>query len=142
MSWSNAAWSCTAVGLKSPDAFHFPFDIVSMTFEQKNVRTPTHLWLEAKIRELNDAGTPAYILNRGEKMDGMVVFKISDCAGTCRLLTQQRNLDGEMEWVDAVGEERVAEDKADAYIERSLKRDPDLWAVEIEDRSLGTKFLT
>jgi len=95
-------------------------------------RIPTHLWIEAKVKELNAQNIPAYIIHRGEKMDGVVLVKISDCQGQCQLKVRQRNFDGELEWVDVFSEKIIDEQKADEYINRSKERDPDLWAVEIE----------
>lgn len=99
-------------------------------------RTPTHLWVEAKIRELNAANIPTFVVHRGEKMDGVVLFKISNCQGQCKLKTRQRNLDGVLEWVDVFGDEIVDEKKADEYIYRSQSRDPDLWAIEAEVKDM------
>ncbi len=95
-------------------------------------RIPTHLWVEAKVRELNAINIPTFILQKGEKMDGVILFKISDCQGKCKLKTRQRNFDGALEWVDVFENEIINETKADDYISRSKKRDPDLWAIEAE----------
>lgn len=100
--------------------------------ENAEPRVPTYLWVEAKIKELNATNIPAYIIHRGEKMDGVILFKISDCQGQCTLKTRQRNFDGELEWGDVFGDEIVDETKADEYITRSKDRDPDLWCVEVE----------
>ncbi len=98
---------------------------------------PTHLWVEAKVKELNSQNIPTYILHRGEKMDGVILFKISDCKGQCKLKTRQRNLDGELEWVDVFADEIIDEKKADEYIQRSKERDPDLWAIEAENPEMS-----
>lgn len=103
-------------------------------------RLPTHVWLEAKIRELAAAGTGVYVVNRGDRMDGVLLLKISDTRGQCRLLTQQRNLDGVMGWADVLDRDVLEEKQADDYIGRALERDPDLWVVEIEDREMANPF--
>ena len=99
-------------------------------------RVPTHLWVEAKIKELNAQNIPAYIIHRGEKMDGVILFKIADCKGQCQLKTRQRDFDGVLEWVDVFTDEIVDEKKADEYIGRSQSRDPDLWVIEVENPAL------
>lgn len=103
-------------------------------------RTPTHIWLDAKIRELSAVGAGIYVVHKGEKMDGLVLLKLSSTQGECKLLIQQRNIDGAMEWVNVFKEEIILELKADEYITRSISRDPDLWVVEVEGREMKNSF--
>ncbi len=104
-------------------------------------RTPTHVWLDAKIRELTISGIGVYVTHRGEKMSGLVLLKINSTQGDCKLKTQQRNLDGILEWIDVFQDDVIEEKKADEYINRSIDRDPDLWVVEIEDKQMENPFI-
>src|SRR5690554_6108951 len=103
-------------------------------------RIPTYLWLEAKIRELSAQGVGVYVAQRGDKAGGLVLLKVSDMMGQCKLLTQQRNLDGELVWAAALKEEVSDEKSADDYIARACQRDPDLWVIEVEDREMKNPF--
>lgn len=106
----------------------------------QEARIPVHLWVEAEIRRLSAEGFGVYVAARGDKTGGIVMQKISNLQGQCRLLIQQRDLDGKLGWADALGAEFVEETQADAYIARATGRDPDLWVVEIEDRAM-TAFM-
>jgi hypothetical protein len=99
-------------------------------------RLPTHLWVEAEVRRLSGEGLGVYVAARGDKTGGMVIQKISDMNGLCRLRGQQRDLLGKLVWIDILQDEIVPENEADAYIKRAVDRDPDLWVVEIEDRAM------
>jgi hypothetical protein len=106
-----------------------------MSFESET-RIPTHLWVEAEVRRLSGEGFGVYVAAHGDKTGGVVIQKISDMAGNCRLRGQQRDLLGKLVWIDVLQDEIVPETEADAYIKRAVERDPDLWVVEIEDRSM------
>ena len=103
-------------------------------------RLPTHLWLEAKIRELTARGQGVYVTHRGDAANGVVLLKIVDMAGGCCLLTQQRDLDGALQWVNALSDGRPDEKTADDYIRRAVMVDPDVWVIELEDRQLRNPF--
>lgn len=104
-------------------------------------RTPTHIWLEAKIRELTAQGVGVYVTHKGEKMGGLVLLKIVNVQEReCKLLTQQRDLEGVLGWVNVFAEDIIAEQKADEYINRSIARDPDLWVVEVEQEEMLNLF--
>ena len=51
-----------------------------------------------------------------------------------RSLTQTRDPAGGLAWLAAKAGALTPETEADAYIARAVKRDPDLWVVEIESR--------
>jgi hypothetical protein len=73
-------------------------------------------------------------------MGGMVLLKINRLEQGCAVLTQTRDLAGRPAWLAAASGALMAEPEADAYIARAVKRDPDLWVVEIESRSGAHPF--
>lgn len=98
-------------------------------------RLPTHLLVTGQLRRCNDAGVPAFVVKKGEKMGGLVMLKLNLLGPGCRVLVQQRDLDGNLGWMTVLGGETPAEEtEADAYIARAASRDPDLWVVEIEHK--------
>jgi hypothetical protein len=97
-------------------------------------RLPTDLWVMAHLRRCSSEGIPAMLVRRGAAQGGTVLLKINQIEAGCRVLTQVRDLDGQLGWLPALAGQLVAEADADSYIARAVTRDPDLWVVEIEDR--------
>ena len=106
-----------------------------------DLRIPTYLTVEAKMRELSAQGIGVYVLNKGERMGGMILQKIlNPQARECKLLTQQRDLDGVLGWESVFSDEIIEENRADEYIARAIDRDPDIWVIEIENASMENVF--
>lgn len=103
-------------------------------------RLPTSLWLEAHLRLIAQRGIPYTIINKGAASSGLVLLKIYAPGEGALLMQQQRALDGEMGWMALFKGAVTPEGEVDAYIARSVARDPDLWAIEIEDREKRNPF--
>lgn len=95
-------------------------------------RLPTELWVGAHIRQCAAKGIPVYVAHKGALASGTVMVKIILKDKTCKLLNQSRDMDGNTGWMDVFDGALVEEKRADEYIQRSLKRDPDVWVVEVE----------
>jgi hypothetical protein len=103
-------------------------------------RIPTAVWVDAHLRKLQSDGKSCYILNKGAYATGTVLLKINTLGQGCLLLQQQRNLDGELGWMKLMKGEKVSEPEVDEYLRRAVDRDPDVWAIEIEDREGQNPF--
>ncbi len=101
---------------------------------------PVHIAIDAAIKQMDEQGVFYYILQRGERNSGTILLKISNRQGSVKLLTQQRNLEGDLCWIPALNQETIEETQADDYIQRSVQRDPDLWVIEIEDPAMQNPF--
>jgi hypothetical protein len=98
-------------------------------------RLKTEIWVAAMLRRWNfGADLAAMLVKRGDGDAGAVVLKVSRLDGTAYVLDQTTAADGRRAWLRATGAAGIADAEAEAYIRRQLKRDPDLWVIEIEDR--------
>lgn len=96
-------------------------------------RLRTELLVMAQIRRLTDRGVPAYLARKGAAESGSILVRVPGAAaGTSRLWSQARDLEGRLGWLPAFKGEAVADDEVTGYIDRAVKRDPDVWVVEAE----------
>jgi hypothetical protein len=99
----------------------------------------TDVWVGALIRRAELGGGFPVVARKGDARAGAVLIKtLNRTTGQVRLFTEATRGDGERVWMQPTG----AEDEAgiDRYIERTLRFDPDLWVVEIDDKQ-GRHFL-
>ena len=99
-----------------------------------NDRLTSDVWIMAHVRRCNSEGVPAMVLRHGDDRGGALILKLNRLNGTCRILTQATGMDGALGWLAALGGDWVPEADADAYIDRQVSRDRDLWVVEIEHK--------
>ena len=97
-------------------------------------RVKAELWIKAHIRKCNAQAIPATVVRRGDDQAGALIIKVNQLGPGCAVLVPANTLDGGRKLRWALGENLVPESEADAYIEKQLNMDPDIWVLEIEDR--------
>jgi hypothetical protein len=98
-------------------------------------RLKTDIIVQAALRLSTQQAIPMVIARRGDGDAGTILVKLNKLDLGCIVLAQTRTPGGELAWLKATGENAVQEAEADAYIDRQVKRDPDIWVVEVEDRA-------
>ena len=102
-------------------------------------RLKSGIFVRALVRRAEVAGAQAYVVRKGSEEAGAIFLKISRLDGTCTVLNQARDGEGELVWARPLGE-TCDDARAAVYFERQIKFDPDLWILEIEDRQ-GRAFV-
>ena len=90
--------------------------------------------MSAQVRLCDIAFIPATIVRRGDPDSGTVLLKLNRFEDGVTVYTQASSTGDEPTWSRGTGPKPVTEAEADAYIERQVKYDPDVWVLEIEDR--------
>lgn len=97
-------------------------------------RLTAEFWIKAHIRRCMADAIPATVVRRGDSTAGAVLIKLNRFEHGCMVLSAMSTLEDGRVWRRATGEVPVPEADADAYIERQIGYDPDIWVLEIEDR--------
>ena len=103
-------------------------------------RLSTELWVQAHLRRCNADGRFSAVLRKGDLWGGAVIVKLNLLDGTFKLLSQTRDMDGRVAWLAVQQGALLTEEDATTYIERQVKRDPDLWVIEVEDKQGRNPF--
>ncbi|MES2724780.1 MAG: DUF1491 family protein [Pseudomonadota bacterium] len=100
----------------------------------------TDIWVAALIRRAELAGGFGIVARKGDARAGSVLVKVLNLDDkTTRLYSEATRGDGERIWMRPALFDNEAD--LDRYIQKSLRIDPDLWVVDIEDKQ-GRHFLT
>ena len=102
-------------------------------------RVKAKLWVQMALRMGDLAGRPGAVLRAGDADAGgiLVVLRAQDAF---IVLSQVRAGEGESAWMRATGAASVDQATVDAYIDRQVQRDPDLWVVEFTAPDLLPPF--
>jgi hypothetical protein len=103
-------------------------------------RLKTRFQVQAAVRLATTQNIPVVVARRGDEDAGVILLKLNRRDLGFEVLAQTRTGAGELAWQRVTGAAPVPEPDADAYIDRAVKRDPDIWVVEIEDREARPLF--
>jgi hypothetical protein len=95
------------------------------------VRVKAGIWVQMALRMGNANGRFGAVLRKGDPDAGGILVVLRGREGLS-VLSQTRGADGEMNWLRATGPAPVDQAAADAYVDRQVKFDPDLWVIEFE----------
>jgi hypothetical protein len=104
-----------------------------------DAKVKANLWVSMAVRLSDMAGRPAAVLRHGDPDSGGILCVLRGRAGQV-VLSQARDAEGRPAWIRGTGPGAVPEADANAYVERQVKRDPDLWVVEFEAPDLLPPF--
>jgi hypothetical protein len=102
-------------------------------------RLKAGLWVKAALRMGDKDGRPGVVLRRGDPDSGGVLVVLRGREGLS-VLAQMRTSDGIPAWIRGTGAAAVSQEESDAYVERQMKYDPDLWVLEFEAPDLLPPF--
>jgi hypothetical protein len=108
------------------------------------MRLKSELWVKAYLRRCRLEGADAVLVRRGDDDAGAIYIKVSRLDGTAMLFAPApAGLDAAREdrlWQPSLKGEPSAEAEVDAFLERQIGFDSDIWIVAVEDRA-GRHFL-
>lgn len=96
-------------------------------------RLKTKLLVQAILRRYDQETIPAYIRRKGDPDAGTILLKIAYGPAEAMVLSQARDAEGRAGWLRLGGAERLEDAAAEAAIEKAVRRDPDLYVIEVED---------
>ena len=94
-------------------------------------RVKAGIWVSMALRMADLAGRSGVVLRRGDADSGGVLCVLRGREGLM-VLSQVRDAEGRPAWLRGSGAEPLDQAAADAYVERQVRRDPDLWVLEFE----------
>jgi hypothetical protein len=112
----------------------------------RSMRLKTAIWVAAYIRRCNLEGAVAVLRRRGAEEAGAVFVKVNRLDGTAELFGPAPQSVFEVArpadrlFTASLSEQPAPEAKVEERLARELRFDPDVWIVEVEDRT-GRHFL-
>ena len=96
-------------------------------------RLASDFWVRAYLARLRRDSIPAFIAATGDPDAGAILVKLNRLDGSGRIFQRVYDMDAD-KWLWKMLDEGSDSD-LDEYLERQHARDPDLWIVEVEDKS-------
>lgn len=94
-------------------------------------RVKAGIWVSMALRLADLAGRSGVVLRRGDPDSGGVLCVLRGRDGLV-VLSQVRDAEGRPAWLRGSGAAPLNQAAADAYVDRQVGRDPDLWVLEFD----------
>ena len=121
------------------DAFRLVQPRAITLYALMEARIKAGIWVSMALRLGDIAGRPGAVLRRGDPDSGGILCVLRGREGL-QVLSQVRDAESRPAWMRATGNAPVDQQTADAYVDRQVQRDPDLWVVEFEAPGLRPPF--
>lgn len=96
-------------------------------------RLTSRFWVDAYLARLRFVDIPAFVTAHGDDTGGAVLVKLNTLDGNARLFHRSFDLtSGDRVWAELAS---GPEDTVDGSITKQKGFDPDIWVIEVEDRS-------
>jgi hypothetical protein len=110
------------------------------------MRLKSAIWVAAYVRRCNGESAFAVVRRRGAEDAGAIFIKLNRLDGTAELFgpAPQTAFDdarpADRAFSRSFGNDPVAEEKVEEKLAKEIRFDPDIWIVEVEDRT-GRHFI-
>lgn len=102
-------------------------------------RVKAGIWVSMALRMGNGSGRYGAVLRKGDPDAGGILVVLRGREALV-VLSQVRTADGKAAWMRGTGPDPVGQEAVDAYVDRQVKFDPDLWVLEFESPDLLPPF--
>lgn len=95
-------------------------------------RLKASIWIDAYLARLRLADIPAFVVAKGDATAGAVLVKSNTLDGQAKAFERRTDMSGARVWMILA---EGADSKVETAITRQRSFDPDLWVIEVEDRT-------
>ena len=103
------------------------------------MRLKSEVWVSAYLRRCQAEAVPVVVVRRGNAEAGAIFISVDKLDGTvCLFGPAPAGLasgDTDRRWVRCLKDEASTPQDASLYLARQIEFDPDLWILEVEDRT-------
>lgn len=99
----------------------------------------SEIWVKAHLRRCFSAGLTAVVVNKGAPEAGAIYIQVSISAQEVMVFAPAPgptyDEDGNRNWSQPLGNAPISPRQASEYFARQKSFDPDIWIIDIDDRS-------
>ena len=101
-------------------------------------RLRREIWIKAQLKICDKLFISAVITKKGDPESGSIIIRLNKNYETCSIYKPINNINSQQEWMHVGGSKIVENRVAYDYIQKEIRRDQDIWVLEIDD--FGFKF--